>query len=53
MTADEAAKAVDGRIKPKMLAIPMHYAAIVGSEDDAKRFKEMVKACPVEILAKE
>ena len=53
MTADEAAKAVDGRIKPKMLAIPMHYAAIVGSEEDAKRFKEMVKACPVEILAKE
>lgn len=53
MTADEAAKAVDGRIKPKMLVIPMHYAAIVGSEEDAKRFKEMVKACPVEILAKE
>ena len=53
MTADEAAKAVDERIKPKMLAIPMHYAAIVGSEKDAARFKELVKACPVEILAKE
>jgi hypothetical protein len=36
-----------------MLAIPMHYAAIVGSEKDAARFKELVKACPVEILSKE
>ncbi|MGI0020088.1 MAG: MBL fold metallo-hydrolase [Nitrososphaera sp.] len=53
MTADEAAKAVDEKIRPRMLAIPMHYAAIVGSEKDAARFKELVKACPVEILAKE
>ena len=53
MTADEAAKAVNEKIKPKMLAIPMHYAAIVGSEKDAARFKELVKACPVEILTKE
>jgi L-ascorbate metabolism protein UlaG (beta-lactamase superfamily) len=52
MTAEEAAKAVDERIKPK-LAIPMHYAAIVGTEKDAARFKEMVKACPVKILAQE
>jgi L-ascorbate metabolism protein UlaG (beta-lactamase superfamily) len=53
MTADEAARAVNEKIKPKMLAIPMHYAAIVGSEKDAARFKELVKACPVEILTKE
>ena len=39
--------------KPKMLAIPMHYASIVGTEKDAVRFKELVKACPVEILAQE
>jgi L-ascorbate metabolism protein UlaG (beta-lactamase superfamily) len=50
MTADEAAKAVNERIKPRMLAIPMHYAAIVGSEKDAERFKDLVKVCPVEIL---
>ena len=50
MTADEAAKAVNERIKPKMLAIPMHYAAIVGSEKDAERFRDLVRVCPVEIL---
>jgi L-ascorbate metabolism protein UlaG (beta-lactamase superfamily) len=53
MTADEAARAVDEQIKPKMLAIPMHYASIVGSEKDAARFKELVRACPVEILERE
>lgn len=53
MTADEAARAVNERIKPKMLAIPMHYASIVGTEKDATRFKELVNACPVEILAQE
>lgn len=53
MTADEAAKATDERIKPKMLAVPMHYASIVGTEDDAKRFKGLVKGCPVEILTRE
>ncbi|HEX6067971.1 MAG TPA: MBL fold metallo-hydrolase [Nitrososphaera sp.] len=53
MTADEAAKATDERIKPKMLAIPMHYASIVGTEDDARRFKGLVKSCAVEILSRE
>lgn len=53
MTADEAAKATDERIKPRMLAIPMHYASIVGTEDDARRFKGLVKACPVEVLSRE
>lgn len=52
MTAGEAARAVNERIKPK-LAIPMHYGAIVGSERDATRFKQLVNICPVQILQKE
>lgn len=51
MTAKEAATAVE-KIKPKV-AIPMHYGTIVGSETDAKEFKDMVKSCEVHILAKE
>jgi L-ascorbate metabolism protein UlaG (beta-lactamase superfamily) len=50
MTAEEAARAVNEKIKPKKLAIPMHYGSIVGSEKDAVRFKELVTACPVHIL---
>jgi len=38
-------------IKPK-LAIPMHYGAIVGSENDAEKFKQLA-ACPVQILKPE
>jgi len=53
MTAEEAARAVNEKIKPKKLAIPMHYGSIVGSENDAKKFKELVAACPVQILARE
>jgi len=51
MTASEAANAV-AKIKPK-LAIPMHYGTIVGSDEDAKEFKRLVKSCEVEILTKE
>ncbi len=51
MTAKEAAKAVE-KIKPK-LAIPMHYGAIVGSDLDAKEFKDLVTSCDVQILTKE
>lgn len=51
MTAEEAAEAVK-MIKPK-IAIPMHYAAIVGSEKDAEKFKHLVKECDVKILNKE
>ncbi len=51
MTAKEAAKAVE-KIKPKV-AIPMHYGTIVGSVDDAKEFRDMVKSCEVQILTKE
>ena len=50
MTAEEAARSVNEKIKPKHLAIPMHYGATVGSVKDAKLFGELVKACPVEIL---
>jgi L-ascorbate metabolism protein UlaG (beta-lactamase superfamily) len=50
MTAEEAAKAVNEKIKPKKLAIPMHYGSIVGSEKDAAEFKQLVTACPVQIL---
>lgn len=51
MTAKEAAKAVE-KIKPK-IAIPMHYGTIVGSDTDAKEFKDIVKSCEVHILTKE
>jgi L-ascorbate metabolism protein UlaG (beta-lactamase superfamily) len=51
MTAKEAAKAVE-KIKPK-IAIPMHYGTIVGSESDAKEFKDLVTSCKVQILTKE
>jgi L-ascorbate metabolism protein UlaG (beta-lactamase superfamily) len=50
MTAEEAAKAVNEKIKPKKLAIPMHYGSIVGSDQDAIKFKQLVTVCPVQIL---
>ena len=51
MTAKEAANAIE-KIKPK-IAIPMHYGTIVGSENDAKELKDMIKSCKVQILTKE
>ena len=51
MTAREAAQATE-TIKPK-IAIPMHYGTIVGSENDAIEFKNLVKSCEVQILTKE
>ena len=45
MTAEEAAKAAE-IIKPKV-AIPMHYGAIVGTANDAERFKRLA---PVEVV---
>jgi len=41
MTAEEAAQAAR-RIKPKV-AIPMHYAAIVGTEQDALAFRDALR----------
>jgi len=49
MTAEEAVEAAR-MIKPK-LVIPMHYGAIVGSADDAKRFSEALQGtCEVVVL---
>ncbi len=53
MTAEEAARAVNEKIKPKKLAIPMHYGSIVGTENDAEKFKQLVTVCPVQILDRE
>jgi len=47
MTAEEAAGAAN-RINPKV-AVPMHYGAIVGTKEDAEKFKKLCK-CKVEIL---
>jgi L-ascorbate metabolism protein UlaG (beta-lactamase superfamily) len=52
MTADEAVQAARA-ISPR-IAIPMHYGAIVGSADDAKKFKEALEGeIEVVILQKE
>jgi L-ascorbate metabolism protein UlaG (beta-lactamase superfamily) len=52
MTADEAAGAARAMITK--VAVPMHYAKIVGSLQDAQRFKELVGGIPtVEILQQE
>lgn len=48
MTAEEAAGAA-AAINPK-IAVPMHYGAIVGSDEDARKFKSLVKNCQVEIV---
>jgi L-ascorbate metabolism protein UlaG (beta-lactamase superfamily) len=48
MTVEEAVEAAEA-IKPKIV-VPMHYAAIVGSDSDARRFKSLVKNCQVEIV---
>jgi L-ascorbate metabolism protein UlaG (beta-lactamase superfamily) len=40
MTADEAAEAA--RIVQPSVAIPVHYGAVVGSIDDARRFADLV-----------
>jgi L-ascorbate metabolism protein UlaG (beta-lactamase superfamily) len=53
MTAGEAAEAVNNSIKPRQLVIPMHYGTIVGSYNDAKIFKELVKICETKILERE
>ncbi|MFB5598859.1 MAG: MBL fold metallo-hydrolase [Nitrososphaeraceae archaeon] len=53
MNAEEAAKAVNEMIKPSKLAIPMHYGSIVGTKEDAIKFKEQVKVCDVILLSRE
>lgn len=52
MTAEEAVDAARS-IKPK-LAIPMHYGAIVGSEEDARKFEKALQGeIEVVVLEKE
>jgi L-ascorbate metabolism protein UlaG (beta-lactamase superfamily) len=53
MTAEEAANAVNELIRPKKVVIPMHYNAVVGTEKDAKKFKNLVNVCKVEILSRD
>jgi len=53
MTAEEAAKAVNEKIRPKKLVIPMHYGSIVGSEKDATTFSQLVTVCPIQVLDRE
>jgi L-ascorbate metabolism protein UlaG (beta-lactamase superfamily) len=48
MTPEEAAKAAN-IIKPKVAVIPIHFGDIVGSKEDAAKFKMLAK-CNVEIL---
>jgi L-ascorbate metabolism protein UlaG (beta-lactamase superfamily) len=48
MTVEEAAEAA-AALKAKIV-VPMHYAAIVGSDADAKKFKALVKGCEVAIV---
>ena len=52
MTSEEAAQAVNNLIKPRKLAIPMHYGSIVGTEKDAETFCGLVKVCETKILIK-
>ena len=49
MTAEEAATAV-GFITGLTLAVPMHYGTIIGSEQDAERFKDRCAPVPVKIF---
>jgi len=49
MTAEEAIEAANTAVKAKVY-IPMHYNAIVGTEEDAKKFAAGVQRGRVEIL---
>ena len=52
MDVEEAVQAARA-IWPKV-AVPMHYGAIVGSSEDAKRFRELLEgSIPVVVLPKE
>ncbi|OGS46858.1 MAG: Zn-dependent hydrolase [Elusimicrobia bacterium RIFOXYB2_FULL_62_6] len=51
MDASEACRAAQ-LIKPKV-AVPMHYGSVVGSREDAIRFRNLCGACEVVILEQE
>ncbi len=42
MTAEEAAKLIE-QIAPTKYAVPTHYKTVVGSDEDALRFKELLE----------
>ncbi|MDI6808620.1 MAG: MBL fold metallo-hydrolase [Candidatus Eisenbacteria bacterium] len=48
MTAEEAARAAE-MIKPQ-IAVPMHYGSILGSGEDANKFRSLVTQVPVHIF---
>jgi L-ascorbate metabolism protein UlaG (beta-lactamase superfamily) len=48
MTAEEASEAAE--VLQPQIAVPMHYAAIVGNDSDAQKFKSLVKGCEVVIV---
>ncbi len=50
MTAKEAGKATNELIKPKKIAIPMHYGSIVGTVKDAEDFCKDVNICKTAIM---
>lgn len=50
MTAKEAIKATNEIIKPKKLAIPMHYNSIVGTIQDAEEFFREVDVCKAVVM---
>lgn len=53
MTAEEAAKLVE-RIAPTKYAIPTHYQTVVGSAEDATKFKEILEGkVQVDIIMKQ
>lgn len=53
MTAEEAAKLVE-RIAPTKYAIPTHYQTVVGSAEDAIKFKEILEGkVQVDIIMKQ
>ncbi len=50
MTAEEAVEAVK-RLKPE-IAIPMHFDSIVGSKEDAVKFKKDLEGiCEVKLMS--
>jgi L-ascorbate metabolism protein UlaG (beta-lactamase superfamily) len=49
MTAEDAAQAARD-IKPK-IAVPMHYGSVIGTEDDARRFKDDLQG-KIEVVLK-
>jgi L-ascorbate metabolism protein UlaG (beta-lactamase superfamily) len=53
MTAQEAIKATNEIIKPRKLAIPMHYNSIVGTAKDAEEFSKQVDVCKTIVLETE